>query len=200
MTVSPGAILRVVPTFTIGAITKAQNVYHVTMDHASPQADGDVVDAAEELMALLMANFNATIHTTVSMTTVEVFEYFDGHWIPIGEVVGSWSGAGSGSDRMPSGCALLVDIYKERTGYNDRKYICGFMEGAQNGEEWSGSVLDDADDFIVDLLAPFTASNGVVLQCRHWNRVTHTTKDYTGGQGQARVAYQRRRKPGVGLS
>lgn len=200
MTVADGATLRVVPTFQIGALTKAQNVYYFRHDTGSPQIDGDVTADCLEYIEELMDNFQSIIHTTVELQGIEVFERVSGAWEPVGEESSSWAGTGSAADRMPSGVCLMINLFKLRTGHNDRKFISGFMEGAHSGEEWSGSVITAAGAFVTDMISGFTGSNGVVLTPVHWNRTTDTVKLIVGGAGVARVAYQRRRKPGVGLT
>lgn len=200
MTIATDSVLRVVATFTLGALTRAQNVYHMRHLTGTPQLEGDVVQAALEAVEEYMNNFVSTIHQTVELETVEVFERVDGKWEPIGQIASTWAGTGSSSDRVPAGLALMVNLFKLRTGYNDRKFICGFMEGAISGEEWSGTVISNAGNYVTDVYSPFTATNSVQLKACHFNRETEETKDYVGGHGVARIAYQRRRKPGVGLT
>lgn len=200
MTVAADSVLRVVPTFSIGALTKMQNVYHFRHDTGSPQVEGDVVDDCLEYIEELMDNFTSIIHQTVELDGIEVFERVSGSWEPIGQATGTWVGTGSAADRMPSGCCLMINLFKLRTGHHDRKFISGFMEGAHSGEEWSSSVITAAGNFVTDMISGFTGTNGVVLQPVHWNRTTDTVKLIVGGSGVARVAYQRRRKPGVGLT
>jgi hypothetical protein len=200
MTVADGAVLRVVPTFTYGAISKGQNVYYFRHDTGSPQIDGDVVADCLEYIEELMDNFTAIQHSTVELQGIEVYERVSGTWEPVGQAAGTWAGTGSSSDRMPSGCCLMINMTKVRTGHADRKFLSGFMEGAASGEEWSGTVITAAGHFIVDIISGFTGSNGVVLTPVSWDRVTDTVRNIAGGSGVARIAYQRRRKPGVGLT
>lgn len=200
MTVADGSALRVVPTFAIGGISKMQNVYYFRHDTGSPQIEGNVVADCLEYVEELMDNFQSMLHTTVELEGIEVYERVSGSWEPIGEESSTWAGTGSASDRMPAGVCLMINMFKLRTGHNDRKFISGFMEGAHSGDEWSSSVITAAGAFITDIISGFTGSHGVILTPVHWNRTTDTMSLIVGGAGAPRVAYQRRRKPGVGLT
>lgn len=199
MTVADGAKLRVVPTFELSAISKAQNVYHMLHSTGSAQAEADVVDACLESIENMMSNFDSHVSTGVNLIDVVVYELVAGLWEPIGSAAGSWVGAASG-DRTPSGVALMVRLFKARTGYVDRKFIAGFTESKLAGDAWVSAVLTSAAGYVVDVYSPFTATNSVIVKAVHFNRSDHTTKDYTGGVGDPTVSYQRRRKPGVGLT
>lgn len=199
MTVGTGSILRIVAQFDLDGESKAQNVYHAVHLTATPQDEDDVVDACEELLDLLMVNFNSVIHTSVALETVTVYERVSGAWDPIGSKAGTWAGNAS-SPRLASGLALMVKLFKARTGHVDRKFFAGFTEGGVSGDTWGTSELSSAANFVLDMLPTFVASNSVQIRPQHFNRADGTTKDYIGGAGDPRVSYQRRRKPGVGLS
>lgn len=199
MSVSEGSILRVVPTFTLGSVSKAQNVYHVRHESVADSDDDDVLDAALELIEDLMGNFDQNISDEVELASVEVFELILSEWQPLGTVAGTWAGAVT-TDRVPSGVALLINLYKERTNHKDRKFIAGLVEVSVNGDEIATGVLTNAGAYVTTMTQLFTAANGVELRPIHYNRNTGAVKVYNGGAGSALPAYQRRRKPGVGLT
>ena len=200
MTIATDSVLRVVPTFSVGTKTKMQNVYHMVHQTASPQNETAVVLACLEAVEEYMDNFQATLHDTVELDSIEVYERVSGLWEPIGEIASTWAATGAASDRSPAGCALMVNLFKARTGHNDRKYISGFQETLMQDEEWQSAILTAGAAYVVDVYSPFTASNSVIIKACHWNRGTDTTAFYTGGVAIPRIAYQRRRKPGVGLT
>jgi len=158
-----------------------------------------VVDAALEFVEELMDNFTALISSDVSLEEIAVFERVSGAWEPIGSATGAWVGTAAG-ERVPSGCALMVEMRKLRTGHQDRKFIGGFTDTQQVGDTWVAAVLTAAAAYIVDIVGNFTATNSVILGAVYFNRVTEAIATYVGGAGAAAVSYQRRRKPGVGLT
>jgi hypothetical protein len=199
MSVAAAAVVRIVPTFTIGTQSRMQNVYHCRHTTGSGQADEDVVDAAVEFVEELMGNFTSNIHQGVDLESVDVYELVGTEFQPVGTGSSTWVGTNS-NDRLPSGIALLIKLYKERTGHADRKYIGGFTEVALAADAWASGVLTNGAAFVADMVAEFTATNGVKLQPSYFNRMTGLVKDYIGGAAQEVISYQRRRKPGVGLT
>lgn len=199
LSVADGAVLRVVPTFQIGTVSKAQNVYHMLHQTGSAQTEAAVITAALESIENMMSNFTAIMQSSVSLIDVACYELVSGAWEPIGAINGTWAGT-SAAQRIPAGVALMVRLFKARTGYVDRKYLTGFTESQLDSDLWTSAVHTAAAAYIVDVYSPFTASNSVILKAVHFNRNDQTTKDYTGGNSALTVSYQRRRKPGVGLT
>lgn len=199
MTVAAGAVCKIVPTFTIGTGSKAQNVYHVQHSTGTAQTEEDVLDAAIEWVEDLMSNFTTQIADDVELATVDVYEQVGATWAPVGQDSGTWAGTNV-NERLPSGVALLIKLFKPRTGYADRKFIAGFTEVSAVGDVWESGILTSGAAFVVDMQAEFTATNSVKLTPKYYNRTSGLTLDYVGGSTQSTVSYQRRRKPGVGLT
>mgnify|MGYP000679634027 CR=1 FL=1 len=199
MSVEDGQTLRVVASFAIGSVSVAQNVYHFIHTTGSVQSDEDVVDACGEAVEEIMSNLTAKVVSDISLSQVEVFERVSGEWAPVGIYTGTWAGT-SGGDRPPAGTALMIELTKNRTGYKDRKFICGIPMAGAIGDVWDSSTLSAADDFVTQMQAEFTSTGSVKVKPCYFNRSTEVTAYYTGGAGSDLVSYQRRRKPGVGLT
>lgn len=199
MTVAAGAVIKIVPTFTIGSTSKAQNVYHCQHSTGTAQVEADVVDAAVEFIEQLMGNFTSNIHDGVDLDSVEVYEQVGAQWSPVGIGSSTWVGTNS-NERLPAGIALLIKLYKARTGYADRKFLAGFTEVATTADNFAAGILTNGAAFITDMCTEFTATNSVKLTPKYYNRVSGLVADYVGGATQETVSYQRRRKPGVGLT
>ena len=199
MSVADGAKLRSVATFLLGSVSVAQNVYHFEHSTGSAQDDSLVSAAARNAIESYMDNLQTKIHTSVSLDEVETFERVAGEWEPIGAAISSWAGTSTG-DKPPSGVALMIELVKERTGHKDRKFIAGMAEGNEDGDTWSSGALSDAAAFAADMCAEYTDANGVKLVPVYFNRSTEETKPYVDGGGSPTVSYQRRRKPGTGLT
>jgi hypothetical protein len=199
LSVEKGAVLRAVATFSLGTGTKAQNRYHMAMMTDDPVADSDVVDAALNWIEAIMAPMENDISNTVSLDKVEVYEAVEGDWQPLGEVIGTFAGAGT-NERLPSGCAGILTASKERSGYLDRKYIAGFTEACVNGDNWGSSTVDHMEAAATVWVTYWEDTNGVELQPLSVNYKTGIGTFLVSGGASYRVGYQRRRKPGVGLS
>lgn len=199
MAVEAGSILRAVATFDLGGFSIAQNRYHVALMNEADQGDEDVVEACKTYVAAIMANVAGIIAPTVSLEFVETYLYNAGLWEPLGSATSTWVGTGTG-DRLPSGVAAMLTATKARSGYLDRKYLAGLTEAQVSGDEWVAGALTALGNAADDWVAEYTAGNGVLLQPISVNESTGIAKYLVSGAAVARVAYQRRRKPGVGLT
>lgn len=193
------AIIKAVATFDIGGVTKAQNVYHFKHITTTEQDDGDVVTAAKNYVQLIMQELQGRIKSDVTMPTVEVYIYESSAWQPLGSEVSSWAGTNTG-ERLPSGVSLVLNGIKNRTGYRDRKFIAGLTEDSAVGDLWGSATMTAAAAAILKWYSPHSDANGVDLRSVSFDRVTAAVKELTGGYASQKVGYQRRRKPGVGLS
>lgn len=199
MSIADDAVLRAVVTFRLGTVSRAQNVYHYRHSTGSVQDDADVLDAALEHIEAIMDDLLIRIHPDCAMENVELFELVAGEWGPVGVVTSSWVGTSTG-ERLPSGIAMMLLAYKERSGYTDKKYIPGFGEGWTNGDEFLSAAVAAGLTAAGTWVAEFTATNSVKLQAVHFNRTTQETKEYVAVGVSPTTTYQRRRRPGTGLT
>lgn len=193
------ATLRAVATFTLGVNSIAQNVYHAKHVTATSQEDDDVRDAFANMIEDAMDDLQEQISDDVSLQKVEVYVLETGVWEPLGVVYSAWEGSHAGTP-MPSGVAFLIKLSKERTGHQDRKFIAGLCEESCSGDTWGSGAVTAGNAYATTLATPYSDPNGVDLTFCYFDRDTEATKYYTGGAADSRVSYQRRRKPGVGLT
>jgi len=175
-------------------------VYHVRHATAGGAADADVIAGALTYVEAIMANLTTKIANEVSLVEVEVYEYevLTG-WGPVGTIAGAWAGTGS-LDPLPAGCACIMEAYKSRSGYADRKFIMGITEDQAVGNTWVAGLLTAVEAAADDWVADFDDAT-VQFEPGSWNRTTHTHTLYNKNVAVSPlVAYQRRRKPGVGLT
>lgn len=199
MTVPVNAILRGVATLDIDARSKAQNVFHFTHISAETKTDVQVVTAFKEYCLALYETMATYISDNVNLEKVELFERVLGDWEPIGVDTTTWVGDATGK-MGPAGIALLVHAFKQRTGYSDKKFLAGITEANLDGDLWLGPVLAAAQDFADEWIESFTGTDSVVLLPIHYNAVLEVAKTYINSAPAALISYQRRRKPGVGLT
>jgi hypothetical protein len=199
MSVPQYGILRAVTTFNLGDQSKAQNVWHLIVMNENEQDEADVVADVAEILEDVYDYIKTIVATTVEIEKHEIYHLQYPDFDPIGVATSSWAGTAAVT-RVPAGVACLVHFYKLRTGYSDKKFIAGLTENAIEGDTWSSGVHTNMGNLITAVLAGGTGTNGVELEFRHYNRDTGATAEYTSGAVGTTVAYQRRRKPGVGLT
>lgn len=199
MSVADNAILRIVATFDILGTTKAQCVFHAKHTTGSAQSDSDVIDASLEWIEDIWGAMEDIISDDCALEGVEVYEYAHPDIEPIGESAATFVGIANDAN-VPSGLCMMLEAYKERTGYADRKYISGLTVGSLLADQWQSASLAFGAAAVAVWIGEFTAANSVKLTGCYLNRTTGATAFYTGGGVASKVAYQRRRKPGVGLT
>ena len=175
----------------------AQNVYHFGVGNAGPHADQDVVDDCEEFVADIMDPLLNYVEQNVSLELIECYERVLGEWQPLGTTGSTWVGGATG-DRLPAGVALLLNFFKTRSGYADRKYIAGITETYVVGDTWTAALLTAGQASCNVAVAGLTGTHGVQLGCVNFNRSTEVKTSWISGVPSSTVSYQRRRKPGVG--
>lgn len=199
MTVPVNAPIRAVATFDLDAISKAQNVYHFSHISSSEKSDAAVVTAAGEFVDDIMTTLASYIHEDVVLEKVEVYAWVTNEWQPLGVATPAFVGTDA-TTRVPSGVALLINAFKERTGHSDKKYIAGLTETGLAADTWVAGVLTAAANYLAIWLVTYNGSGSVDLLPVHWNRVGKFMMPYSTGSVATRVSYQRRRRPGVGLT
>jgi hypothetical protein len=192
-------LVRIIATFDLDGVSKAQNVYHAECTNDAAQEDSYVLQAGLEFVENAMANLTTLINEDVSLETVEVYARVEGEFEPLGSKAGTWSGS-AGGERLPSGVAALVRFFKLRSGYSDKKYLAGFHEGTITGDQWSAALITGCENYADDVIAEFTASNDTQLTACSFDRVSGVTTPYSDKSVSSVPAYQRRRRPGVGLT
>lgn len=199
MTIENDSILRVVATLSIGSVSKAQNVFHVTLTTGGPEDDSQVVTDVLEWIEDIYGEVESNIKDDVELDKIEVYERVSGAWEPVGALPGAWAGVAV-VDRMPSGCAQLLYGYKSRTGHTDKKYIPGMHDDCADGDEIVTVSKTRGDAAALQWITQHVAVSGNLYTPIHFNPAAEYAVAYVASGSSERVAYQRRRKPGVGLT
>lgn len=199
MGVAAGSKLRIVATFSIGSVTKAQNVYHVENVTGSEITDAEAVAVCLAYVEDIMDEFTQFCKSDVSLDKVEVYEFAALQWGPVGVAEGSWAGTDV-TDRLPAGCAVLIHAFKERSGFSDKKYIAGCIDSVTVGDALTANMITGAEAAAAIWTAIFDDGTAQI-EPHSYNQTTHAFTPYTGVYSVSPlIAYQRRRKPGVGLT
>lgn len=198
MPVAENAILRIIAQFNLKAESKAQNVYHVQNDTTDGCTDQEAIDGALAYVQNIMSNLTTRIDNDVSLELVEVYEWGGVDWGPVGTKAGTWVGT-SANDQLPAGVACMLQAFKPRSGYADKKFIAGITDDQAVGDVWGAGLLTDAESAADDWVAEYTDGT-ITFTPVSWSQKVKTHQYYTGDVAVSNIAsYQRRRKPGVGL-
>lgn len=199
MTIGVNATLRMVTQFTLGPSSRSQNVYHMSHVSLESKTDEQVVTAMSAYAVAMLTTLTDSASSGVDLEKIECFVLNWPLWEPIGVATPTWGG-GNVNDRVPSGLALMVNAFKERSGYADKKFLAGFTEEHMNGDQWQAPVLEDATNFATLWIAQYTGPEATLLLPVSYRVLDGFTRPYTSFSVASLVSYQRRRKPGVGLT
>lgn len=199
MTIEMNATLRAVAQFTIANVSRAQNVYHFAHVSLESKTDEQVVLAIAEYVEDLYDTLVSRMSTAFDLEKIECFVLNWPLWEPIGVAAPTWQG-GNVNDRSPSGVAMLVNAYKERSGYADKKFLAGWTEEDLTGDQFGGAAATAAAIYAAAWITQYTGSEATLLLPVAFTALTGQTRPYTSTSVDTKVSYQRRRKPGVGLT
>lgn len=200
--ITAGDIIRVVFTWLLTNDDIAQNIFHFFVDSGTESSLTDLVDDVEDwLEAALAANYGS-ISDEMTLDLIDIYKYntanevFD---LLTNGVATSVTGT-SVAEMMPHGVAYMLERRTENPRSTARTYLAGVPEnGVADGlitASTMPSLIDIAEGLTDDLITTSTA----VLKAGTFSRATGS---FNLATGTVRVpqepAYQRRRKPGVGL-
>lgn len=203
MSVTDGTILRIVMSmaWTDGEIN--QNVYNaVVTGGGSPWDDADILADAEEWADDVYLNVAGFMSDELDGVTVTVYEYdaVDDDWDEVGVTAWVYNFTGS-EDQLPRGNAGLINFKTTDPDVSGKKFLPGLTEAAITAGLLNGGTLAALVAMAVDIMAPFVGgTSGATWTTGVWSVVGTVFKAYTGTAITSNVmAYQRRRKRGVGI-
>lgn len=203
MAIPTGAILRVVLAWIMPDSVIAQNIFFTLFDNdGGSNDDADVVDDLTDWIEDIFSSLTSSISDQVDMSQIKVYIYdaVDQDWDEVGTGVPVFTATGA-TDMTPHGIAALIHAFTVNPDVTGSKYIAGISDASIVDSNVSGGVLSNlllaGADWMVDFTGALTGSNfnpGV------WSPTKvqfFEFQDKLIVNGQ--VAYQRRRKPGVGI-
>lgn len=201
MTVVNNDIIKAVQKINMPDSVVAINVFYFEAELVASQTDQDVVDAIETWMENLYDNVASSMDNGVSLGEMPVYRATG---VPIEwELIGTGTPTKVGTqtdDMLPHGVSALTRAYSSRSKTIARKYIPGFSEATQSDGDWVGGTLTALGSFNADWAAGLTLSASNYLFPGVWSTVTgfiyRLTSEFVI---LAQPAYQRRRRPGVGI-
>lgn len=203
MSISSGTVLRVVATMLWTDGNVMQNVFNAVIAGGSDPYDADdVVAEAITWLGVMYANIVGAVSDEVDGSEITVYEYdsIDDDWDEVGSGAFSWDPTAT-SDQLPRGNACLINLKTLDPDVNGKKYIGGWTESNVADGLLSAASLAILIDFAIDWFTGFTgATTGATWTPGVWsptNTVFKAARD--AAVVPAIMAYQRRRKRGVGI-
>lgn len=203
MSVTDGTILKVVVSFTYTDGAIMQNVYNaVVTGGGSPWDDDDIVDDAVAWVLNMYDNIVANLTDTMTGSQVQVYEYdaIDDDWDEVGSDSLTYEPT-STDEQLPRGNAALINLKTTDPDVSGKKYIPGLTEGTIVNGQLSSGFLANLVLFAVDWFTGFVGgTSGASWAPGIWSVVGTVFKQAVSTAViNGIVAYQRRRKRGVGI-
>lgn len=196
---SPADLMRIVANMNMGINVAVQNVYYNRINATSGQPDSDVVGAA--------GRFLEDVYTPILNDLPGAFTFEDYKVTNVtADVDLGVSGfptltvGQSPGERTPEGIAGLVRGTSDTPGHEARKYFGPFVLGNLVDGLWDSSFLIDLTNAGLAAFGFYDDPvNNVDFTPIVLDRLTGTQRPISLVQASATPAYQRRRKPGVGI-
>jgi hypothetical protein len=199
--VEDNAQLKLVQEINMLDAVVAVNVFYVKCDFVEGQPVDDVLDACETWIVGLYTAIIAQIRDTVTMGDLTVYEY--------DTILDQWDNIGSraptvvftnATEMLPHGVAALVRAYTEEARTVGRKYLPAFCEDRQEDGAWIGATITALTAFGVAWSTSEIVHTSNELLPAVFSTKWKTVRLLSGTEVVLTdPAYQRRRRPGVGM-
>jgi len=203
MSISVGDVLKVVAiaAWLDGSIT--ENVFAaVVAGSGGPFDDADVVDDMVDWVDDMYANLTSKSTDEMDGSEVKVYKYdaVDDDFDEVGSDTWAWNPT-STTEHLPQGVAVLVNCKTSDPDVNGKKYLAGTTEAYNNNGSIESALLTDVAAFALDWVTGFVgATSGATFAPGVWSPTKTMFYAMSGSVIIPTIyAYQRRRKPGVGI-
>ena len=196
-------ILRVVLSLLLPDNAIAQNVFYTLFENDGTSADDqDVLDDLVDWMEAFYTEIDGSVNEDVSVTGLKAYLYdtVGEDWDEVGVGFPSVTNVGA-SDPLPNGIAALMHAPTVDPDVTGAKYIAGFGETSALDNDWTAALLTVLAAAATEWTDPFTgATSGSGFIPGVWSVTNSAFYAFTTASSiNVQVAYQRRRKPGVGI-
>lgn len=203
MTVTVGTVLKVVCTLVHLDTGVIQNVFNAVVGGSGgPFDDADITEDlntwVEDIYSEILDMVSEDI--TASETTSYEYDTGDDDWDELGSEVPSLIFTRT-EDLLPRGVALLINAKTTDPDVNGKKYFGGLTEVYWDGTAWNVALFTQMADLSLIWGTEFVgAASGATITPAIWSPTRLAAYPLTGTFVMPVVAaYQRRRKPGVGI-
>jgi hypothetical protein len=205
MAVTDGSVLRVTAKMEGVNGQEIQNVFHLRANFAAPQESTAVANAIGGWLNTAFEGIRATISPSVTTKTfsVQIVVWNAGKWQvveDVGEFTWTMSNPFSGTgDLAADGVAALLKFPTLHPRHIGRKFIYGLVEGAIANSSLHSTVVAGFAGMAADLLADAVIDGSNTLKNGVIDAINGVFLTFTSAVSDTVLAYQRRRKQGVGI-
>lgn len=202
MSVSSGAVLRLVASMLWDDGELAQNVFNVVVSGgSSPYAEADLVTEGLAWLNVMYAALTSRVSDQLggSESKLYIFDTVDVDWDELGTAAWAWQGT-QVDEQLPRGVAAQVNARTTDPDVQGKKFIPGFTEAHNVDGAWGSTTLTSMLAWAASWVTPFVgATTGATWTPGIWSPTRGTFIPASGTViAKAEPAYQRRRKRGVG--
>lgn len=200
-TINTGDIIRLVLTFTMPSGTVSQNIYHYAVDALTDPDSNNVINDFLGRLLTMYTHIEEQMSDQVVGNILDMYvrDTVNNEWTLVEAEQADVISGNSGFQMLPHGNAALVSALATNNRSYGKKYLPGFVEEAQTASIWTPQTLGDLALFAAGYADAFIGGSGT-YSAGLWSEKNLDFTPFIGGAiVNGLVAYQRRRKPGVGI-
>lgn len=200
MTVPDGSTIRVAAHFTSLAASDVVNIYHFFTDSVGDVSVANLLTDLQDLLDDLMTNVEGSYPTSTTLDEIEAWIWNDtlDRWDFLGSTTSTWAGTVSTTEVLPAANAPMVMADTVDAHSRGRKYLPPILEIKLSSGLIQSGVITELLNFLGDYTATYVGTY-LELNPGVWQVANQAFKLFTGtGVVENVMAYQRRRKSGVG--
>lgn len=201
MTIAGGAALKIAQEINMPESVVAMNIFYMDADFTGPQAESAVLTACRLWIEDVYDTVEAIMSDELTLGSMTLYQYnsITDQWDNKGSR--SPTGAGTSTTSMlPHGVCGMVRGYSVNPRSIARKYLPGMPEDRSADGAWDGTALAALAAFGVAWATEAVFDTTEKLTPSVWSVKDTTLYALSGTEVVlAHPAYQRRRRPGVGM-
>lgn len=198
MAISVGDILQVIPSMHIGVQVTIQNVYHTYITQLASGVPEDILDDMADWMDDAYSEIVGHIWDAQSIDEVHVLDLTADIDIGVTGFPTLTYGTDTG-EGLPPGTSALVKFKTAQGKHQGRKYIGVLTEVSNNDGILQTGTTTDLADFATVITDDYVGASGNEYRYCVLDRTTDEPRFPNQVVIPAYFAYQRRRRPGVGI-
>ncbi len=201
MAIVGGTSLKVAQEINMPDAVTAMNIFYFETDFAAPQTEQTLLDWLEPWVEALFTSVDGEMSDLVELGEFTLYAYsvlYD-RWDNKGTAAPTVVGTEVGS-MLPHGVCGMVRAYSTNPRSIARKYLAGFGDAQQSNGVWGAPTLAALAAFGVLWATSITVSAGNFMHPGVFDNTLKIVHRFTGTEVVlSEPAYQRRRRPGVGI-
>lgn len=200
MSIPDGSTLRVSLHFSSPNASDIVNVYHLFTDSVGDVSETNLLSDLQGWASNMMTNLSGIYDQAVTLDEIEVWVWNSAlsRWDSVGSTTSTWAGTSTTSEALPSAVAPLVTADTVDAHAKGRKYLPPPVEVQVTDGILENTAVNALLNFLTDYASTYVGTYTELIP-GIWQIASQAFKLFTGtGTATNVLAYQRRRKDGVG--